>query len=167
MPSGCQFRNGLAESRVRILKQTLLHVMHGTLIHDKPTASYAEVQTFLSRAANICNDRPLGVRLQTEEDFVPINPNQLLIGRTSTSSKVYDDEDVENFQPRCNYVEELLDLWWKMWFNQVFPSLLPYDRYKDTKRHRNLKADDMYLFTQIRWEGSRKLSVLPSGGCQT
>ena len=67
MPSGCQF----TESRVLILKQTLLHVMHGTLIQDKPTVSYAKVQTFLSCAANICNDRPLGVRLQSEDDFVP------------------------------------------------------------------------------------------------
>ena len=150
VPSGCQFRNGLVESRVRILKQTLLHVMHGTLIHDKPTASYAEVQTFLSRAANNCNDRLLGVRLQTEDDFIPITPNQLLIGKTSTSSKAYDDKDVENFQSRCKYVRELLDLCWKMWFNQVFPSLLPYDRYKGTKQYRNLKTGDICL---LKYDG--------------
>ena len=52
-PAGCQFRNGLAESRVKILKATLGHTLVGN------TQIYAECSVVLSRAANIANDRPL------------------------------------------------------------------------------------------------------------
>ena len=37
VPAGCQWRNGLAESRVKAMKSTLSHMMAATLINSKPT----------------------------------------------------------------------------------------------------------------------------------
>ena len=105
----------MCESRVKALKHTLKHVVDGSTINEKPTVSYVELQVFLAKAANIVNDRPLGIRSLTEDDLVPLTPNQLLLGRTSTAATAYTEEDVECFGPRSKYVEELLDLWWKMW----------------------------------------------------
>merc|ERR1712236_2521 len=34
---------------------------------------------------------------------------------------------------------------WKLWMEQWFPTLLPYYRYKDTKRHENLQLDYVCL----------------------
>ena len=89
VPAGCQFRNGLCESRVKALKHTLKHVVDGSTVNEKPTVSYVELQVFLAKAANILNDRPLGIRSLTEDDLVPLTPNQLLLGRTSTVLVLY------------------------------------------------------------------------------
>ena len=150
VPAGCQFRNGLAEARVKAMKQTLMHTMVGSTINAKPTVTYAELQVFLARAAGIVNDRPLGLRSFTGEDLVPLTPNQLLLGRTGVSPPVYSSEQIENFEMRNKYQEELLDIWWKQWFVQVFPNLLPYQRYKDSKRHRDLQVDDVCL---LKYDG--------------
>ena len=61
VPAGCQFRNGLAESRVKAVKHTPAHTIAGTMINAKPTLSYLELQVFLAQA-NIVNDRHLGLR---------------------------------------------------------------------------------------------------------
>ena len=36
-----------------------------------------------------------------------------------------------------------------MWQQQVMPSLLPYARYKETKRHRNLQVGDVCLLHRV------------------
>ena len=43
------------------------------------------------------------------------------------------------------YLDSLTQMWWKLWMEQGFPTLLPYHRYKDTKRHENLQVDDVCL----------------------
>ena len=148
VPAGCQWRNGLAESRVKALKSTLAHIMVSSLIGIKPTLSYAELSVVLARAASIVNDRPIGVRALTEEDIVPITPNQLLLGRTSTRSREVEEEDLsENGGRSGRYQEELLTTWWKLWRVQVFPHLVPYPSYKAAKRSSNLKVGDVCLLS--------------------
>ena len=83
VPAGCQYRNGLAESRVKAVKTTLGHMLNSTLVGTKPTLSYAELCTTLARVASIINDRPIGVRSMTEEEIVPLTVNQLLLGRST------------------------------------------------------------------------------------
>ena len=48
VPPGAQFTNGLAERRVAVLKNTMDHLLANTIISEKPTLSYAELQTLLS-----------------------------------------------------------------------------------------------------------------------
>ena len=83
--AGCQFRNGLAEARVKATKKTLQHMLTTAVNGGKPTLSYAELQTLLSKIANVINDRPIGVQGLTEDELVPLTVNQLLLGRTSSS----------------------------------------------------------------------------------
>ena len=149
--AGCQFKNGLAENRIKIMKSTLNNVMVNTLINGKhPTVTYAELSTILSRVANVMNDRPLGVKYLTKEDYMPITPNQLLIGRTSTVRIQPEETDIENYNKRAKYSEELLAAWWRQWSTQVFFSLLPYQHYKDARRHNNLRPGDICL---IKYDG--------------
>merc|ERR1712105_7251 len=115
VPAGCQYRNGLAESKVKALKSTLNHMMTSTIISKKPTLSYAELFVLLSRAASIVNDRPIGVRGLTEDDFQPLTPNMLLLGRSGGSSLPITETQEENYQGASKYHEELLDVWWKQW----------------------------------------------------
>ena len=67
--AGCQFRNGLAEARVKATKQMLEHMLTTAVNGGKPVLSYAELQTLLTKIANIINDRPIGIQGLTEDEM--------------------------------------------------------------------------------------------------
>ena len=167
--AGCQFRNGLAEARVKATKQMLEHMLTTAVNGGKPTLSYAELQTLLTKIANIINDRPIGVQGLTEDELVPLTVNQLLLGRTSSSPPPEVVPTGGNPRASRKYLEDLTQAWWKLWMQQAFPTLLPYSRFKDTKRHQNLQVNDVCL---IRYETKvaatyrlcRVSKVLPSEG---
>ena len=92
VPAGCQYRNGLAERRVAVVKQTLKHVLGSTIIANKPVLGYAELQVVLTQVANITNDRPIGIHHLTEDELVLLTVNQLLLGRNSTQKPCYNEE---------------------------------------------------------------------------
>ena len=54
-------------------------------IKKKPMLNYSELGTLLAKAANIVNDRHIGVKSLTEDKLVPITVNQLLLCRTPSS----------------------------------------------------------------------------------
>ena len=113
-----QFRNRLAERWVAVLKHSLHHLLANTIIGGKPTLNYAELSTLLSRAANIVNDRPIGVKNLTEDEIVPLTVNQLLLGHTSTAPLLDQDDVREDYTAANTYLQEL-------WKERAFPTLLP------------------------------------------
>ena len=50
--ASCQYHNGLAERRVTVLKRTLDHLLANTLIQNKPTLGYADLQLLLGQKSN-------------------------------------------------------------------------------------------------------------------
>ena len=115
---------------------------------------YAELLSVLARAANIANDRPLGIKTLTNEDYAPVMASQLLIGRTSTIPPIdYENEDEESLTRRGKYRAELLQVWWQQYHEQVFHSLLPFQSLKTAKRHKNLQVGDVCL---VKYENKSK-----------
>ena len=51
----------------------------------------------------------------------------------------------ENYCASNEYLHNLTQMWWKLWMEQGFPTLLPYYKYKDSKRHQNLQVNDVCL----------------------
>ena len=145
VPPGAQFRNRLAERRVAVLKNTLDHLLANTIITEKPTLNYAELQALLSRAANIVNDRPIGVKSLTEDKLVPLTVNQLLLGRTATVEPMQIEVDPEGHIPADQYLRELMSTWWKLWRQRALPHLLPYYKWQESQRHRNIQVGDICL----------------------
>ena len=101
----------------------------------------------LARAANIINDRPLGIRHHggAEGDLVPITPNLLLHTRTDSGDlgvDMYEDAP-DKFTRRQQFMEGVLDLWWRMWYSQVFSSLVPFKKWKNIEE--NVKVNDICL----------------------
>ena len=91
----------------------------------KTSLTFAELQVVLARAADIANNRPVGVRSLNKGDLQAITINMLLLGRTSTVANevVEEKEDEEQMLPhRLAYLNELLDAWWSQWNRQVFPN---------------------------------------------
>ena len=140
-PPGCQYRDGLAESRVKALKKTLSHITSGDSLN------YAEYCAVLARAADIINNRPLGVRHSggAEGDLVPVTPNLLLLSKSdSAASEVDRFEDREDkYTRKQKYQDRVLTEWWNLWYSQVFSSLFPYPKWK--KECRNVKPGDVCL----------------------
>ena len=138
MQPGCQWRNGLAEAAVKLLKSTL-----SLTLSSQSTLNYAEMDTLFSSVANLVNQRPIAAKTFTEEDWYAITPNDLLLGRTRNSvpGVLYATEG--SITRRQEVLRELEQTWWDMWVRQVFPHLVPYRRWKH--EFRSLRPQDIVL----------------------
>ena len=135
---GCQWRNGLAESAVKLVKSTLEHT-----IASQRTLDYSELDTLFSSVANTVNQRPIGAKNFTEEDFETITPNDLLLGRSrNTVTEVIYSEN-ESLTKRQQVLQELEQCWWNQWITQVLPHLVPFKRWR--VEHRSLRVGDVVL----------------------
>ena len=148
-PAGAQFRNGLAESRVKALK----HTMDLLMVSGASSLNFNEFRCLLNRAADIINDRPLGVRHHrsgVEGELLPITPNLLLLGKSSASTpdppQAFDDSD-DQFTRRAAFISSLEKVWWDLWFTQAFDSLFPLPKWKE--KMVNLAPGDIVL---VGWE---------------
>ena len=116
-----------------------------TVIGSKAMLNYAELCALLTRVALILNNSPLRICWLTKEDNIPVTPNQLLLGRTSKAQRMeYMEEDYHHDQ-RFEYVADLLKTWWAQYTVQAFHSLIPYQQYKDAKRHKTLQEGKVCL----------------------
>ena len=124
--------------------------------------NFAELQSVLSQAANIVNDRPLFVKEMKEgELIVPITVNQLLLGRTSTVRIEAEDPVMGDFRACSAYGDELLNKWWSHWKQVGFASLLPYPEKKHAKRHQNLQVGDVCLvYYDNKVKGTYRLCIV-------
>ena len=149
VPAGCQWQNGLAESRIKIFKQTFRRCVVGTINGNKSLVNYGEMQALLADMMDRMNNRPIGLKSLTEQDLVPLTPNCLLIGKTSTRVDALEDADyrVEDYPRRLRYCQELMLFWTREFEKQVFYNLLPYQKYKDTRRCANLQIGDVCLLS--------------------
>ena len=147
VPAGCQWQNGLSESRIKIFKQTFRRCVVGTINGNKSFLSYGEMQVLLADIMDKMNNRPIGLKSLSEEYLVPLTPNCLLLGKTTTRIPTLGDCEYkeENYHGRLRYTMELLQYWVKEYEKQVFFSMLPYQKWKDARRHINLKVGDVCL----------------------
>merc|ERR1711888_480167 len=94
---------------------------------------------------NVVNDRPIGVRSLTEDELVPLTVNQLLLGRTAAVEPPQIEVDPEGYVAADQYIKELMTVWWKLWRQRALPHLLPYYKWEQARRHRNLQTGDICM----------------------
>ena len=82
------------------------------------------------------------LRSLTDDDFVPLTVNQLLLGRTSGTPLQPQAVQEEQYFGVGRYQQ---DMWWTLWKEQGLASLLPYGHLKEAKRHANLEVGDVCL----------------------
>ena len=142
-PSGCQFRDGKAESMVAQVKKTLRH------LHNRTTLTYPELSALLSRVADLVNSRPLGLRHHGGSEpssLCVVTPNLLLqSSRTCSATEHFHNMQnvIATYTIRLRVLEECFADWWKAWIDSVFESLVPYRKWK--KKFRNLSVGDIVL----------------------
>ena len=124
-PPGSQWRNGLAERRVRAAKEALDLMMPA----GAANLSMNEFRCVLNKVCNSINDRPLGVKSSgsvNDGEILPITPNALLLGRSSTQPcSLIDIDDENRLVRRVKFVEEVERGWWALWWAQCWKDMFP------------------------------------------
>ena len=145
VPPGCQWRNGLCESMVKVLKKSLNCALGPGVI-----LSYGELITLLARISYSINSRPLSIAAtspssQQEDIMMPLTANHLLLGRNMLQVPDLEYDEGNRLCQRLAYVQSVHDCWWKRWIRDVLPTLVPCKRWK--QRSRNLKPGDIVMLT--------------------
>ncbi|MCP3680154.1 MAG: hypothetical protein GY782_07870, partial [Gammaproteobacteria bacterium] len=112
--AGSQWRNGLVERQVGVLKKSMASVLD---THSDLT--YPELEALFDSAANLVNQRPLAVRTFSQDDFCSITPNDLLLGRNRLplgSISAFGDND--NLTRRMEEIKQMEENWWSLWIKQ-------------------------------------------------
>ena len=158
-PSGGQHRDGAAEAAVKMLKSTVKHMTKG----GQPT--YEEMQILLSRASDVVNMRPLGVKHHNgaEPSLSPITPNSLLkMSRTNVAdfTEPINWASNDTSLKRARFMDQCLNDWWSEWFLSVADSLVPLKKWKNVKA--NVKLGDVVLLkTEHKYgPGTYKLAIV-------
>ena len=142
-PADSPWRQGKAERCIGIVKKLL------TLSIGDSRLTTLELQTAFFEAANICNERPLGLNLKPRDDgcYTLITPNELMIGRLG--NKVPDDiELIEDRPMKCRYrmVQHVSTVFWEKWSSMVTPGLV--HRQKWHTKGRNLQVNDVVMICE-------------------
>jgi hypothetical protein len=130
-------QNGNAEALVKTTKRTLAQTLSNETLYP------IEIQTVLFEAAQIINQRPLGVINSEPDGYQYICPNDLLFGRATSQTPQGPFKEPCNLKQRFEMCQRLIDSWWSKWYKQVFPTLIP--RRKWVKDQRNICVGDYVL----------------------
>ena len=167
MPSS-QHQNGSAEVMIKYvkgIKASYLKALGDTKL------TYNETYTMMLEIANICNERPIGLKPNLDTDPEYLSPNSLFLGRSSdriSSGPFLGDriqlEDVKQVKTRFLLVQSLTDRFWKTWTRIYFPSLLLRQKWHHTRR--NLQVNDVCLLKDSNavrgdWRLARVNNVFP------
>ena len=78
----------------------------------------------------------------------------MLLGRSTNMSRAaYAETAQENYMAANDYQEEFLAQWWNRWKVVGLPHMIPYQQFKDAKRHKNLVKGDVCL---LQYDGKFK-----------
>jgi len=151
-------QNGCAEALVKSCKLALKKA-----IGDQVLTPF-ELYTCLVEVANLVNQRPIGRIPNDPDDGSYLCPNDILLGRSSSHVPQGPFRETRNPRHRVEFVQKIVDSFWKRWTRDVFPSLIP--RKKWNTERRNVRVDDFVLVQNqnaIRgtWSIGRIVEVFP------
>ena len=140
-----QHQNGSAEVMIKLCKGVMKALMSaiGTNV-----LFLNELLTVLKETANLCNERPIGLKPIQNTDTQFLSPNSLLLGRCSDriSSGPFQSKDSFQTDPNSDrtrflLVQKITSQFWRNWTNLFFPTILR--RQKWHHEARNIKIGDV------------------------
>ena len=136
-PPDAPWYNGATEALVKSVKRALNASIGET------TLQFSELQTIMFEAAELVNERPIGVHPDSPEDGVYLCPNDLLLGRASNKVPQGPFMERTSDKYRFDFLQKLVTTFWKRWTRDVFPNLVMEPKWH--VQQRNLKAGDVVL----------------------
>ena len=151
-------QNGCAEALVKSAKNALKKAI------GEQTLTPFELYTCLLEAANLINQRPIGRVPNDPDDGSFLCPNDILLGRASSIVPQGPFRETNNPRQRVEFVQKIVDTFWKRWARDVFPSLVP--RKKWIVERSNVRVGDIVVVhssNSVRgsWIIGRIINVYP------
>ena len=150
--------NGCAEALVKTCKKALQKVIGNQVL------SPFELYTYLLEVANLVNSRPIGRVPNDPDDGTYISPNDILLGRSTSEVPQGPFRETKNPRHRVEFVQKLVDSFWRKWSRDVFPSLVLRKKWH-TKR-RDVKVNDVVTYVDEnavrgKWTIGRIIKTFP------
>ena len=150
--------NGCAEAMVKSTKRALKIAIGEQILTP------FELLTCLFEVSNLLNQRPIGRIPNDPDDGCFLCPNDILLGRASTVVPQGPFRETKNPRHRVEFIQKIVDSFWKRWQRDVFPSLVPRKKWKVEKR--NVRVDDIVIIqdpnaVRGRWITGRIINVFP------
>ena len=139
-PPNVSWRNGCAEALVKSVKRSIKVAVGDQVL------SFPEIQTMLHEAANIVNERPIGVHSNQIDDNY-LSPNDLLLGRASTHVPSGPFDESCSNRRRYLFVQSIVKTFWRKWLRDFCPSLLVKQKWHSQKR--NIQVGDIVLIKDL------------------
>ena len=138
VPAEGQHMNGLSESLIRSVKRSIHHVIGDNIL------TFSELQVAFFEIANIINSRPIGVTPTNDPEFPQaLTPNDLILGRATNEPPQGPFNTDTRLTKHNSFIQELVDSWWKRWYDTVLPSLVPCHKW--LQRHCNCRLNNICL----------------------
>lgn len=155
---GAPHQNGCAEALVKSCKRALKKAV------GSQTLKPFELYTVLLEVANLVNQRPIGRIPNDPDDGSYICPNDILLGRASSEVPQGPFKETKNPRHRVEFVQKIIDSFWKRWSRDVFPSLVPRKQWQVERR--NVRPNDIVVVADSnavrgKWSIGRILEVHP------
>ncbi|XP_068742081.1 uncharacterized protein [Montipora capricornis] len=151
-------QNGCAEALVKTCKNALKRAIGSQLLTP------FELYTVFLEVANLVNQRPIGRIPNDPDDGKYICPNDILLGRASSEVPQGPFKETQNPRHRVEFLQKIVDSFWKRWNRDVFPSLVPRKQWQIERR--NVKVNDIVTVADSnavrgKWCTGRIMEVYP------
>ena len=132
------WQNGCSEALIKSIKRSLA----ASIGDNKLT--FGEMQTALFEVANLLNERPIGIKPGLDIELGSyLCPNDLLLGRTNIKAPPDMYSKDKNYKYRLEFMERILNSFWKKWHRDFFPTLIIRQKWHVDKR--NMCVGDIVL----------------------
>jgi hypothetical protein len=151
-------QNGCTEALVKSCKRALKKA-----IGDQKLAPF-ELYTYFLEVANLINERPIGRVPNDPDDGSYICPNDILLGRSSSHIPQGPFRETRNPRHRVEFIQRIVDSFWKCWMRDVFPALVPRKKWNTDKR--DVKVGDVVIVKDTNavrgnWTVGKVIKVYP------
>ena len=136
-PGDAPWWNGCCESLIKSIKKSIWQSVKSHRV------SFSELQTIVFEAANLANERPIGIKPDGNSEHSYLCPNDLLLGRASQRAPHGTWDQSNNIAKRFNFVQQIVDLYWKKWTLCYFPNLILQHKWHHEKR--NVQVGDIIM----------------------
>ena len=114
--------------------------------------------------ANTINQCPIGRVPNDPDDGSYLCPNYMLLGRASSTLLQGPFRETNNPRHRAEFVQKIVDSFWRRWTRDVFPSMVP--RKKWNVERRNVRVDNVVIVqdpnaVRGKWTIGRVSNVYP------
>ena len=136
-PPDGKWYNGATEALVKSVKRALSAAIGENVL------SFSELQTCVFEAAELVNERPIGLHPHSPEEGVYLCPNDLILGRASNHVPQGPFLERNSNKNRFDFLQSIVNTFWKCWVREVFPRLVIEPKWHT--EHRNLSEGDVVL----------------------